>query len=407
MLLALLVPMVGTAQTPGFTDTRVVAVPQPIALAFTPDGRMLVTSKGGRLYVLPPDESQPTVAINLSARICDNKERGLLGVAVDPDFGTGNNRRIYLYYTFKDGTNCPESEPTKRNPVNRVSAFTLRADNTVAPSSEQVLIDNIPSPNGNHNGGDLHFGPDETLYVSVGDGGCDLRRPTRCQPLNRNAREPHLLLGKILRITRNGGIPADNPFTEQGTARCNKTGRTEPGTICQEIYATGLRNPFRFAFDPNADGTRFFINDVGWQTWEEIDEGAAGANYGWNLREGPCPRGEAGIDCAAAPDGLTDPISAYRHTTDCQSITGGAFVPADAGWPSAYDGAYLYADFVCDTIFSLTPGGDDAEFRPSTGKPVHLTFGPRQGGQALYYTAFATDGSGEVRVISYTGSGGA
>ncbi len=144
LLLALLAPAVGTAQTAGFTDERVASVPLPIALAFTPDGRMLVTSKGGKLYVLPPDAAQPKVALNLSARICDNKERGLLGVAVDPSFAT--NDRIYLYYTFKDGTACPEDEPTKRNPVNRVSAFMLRADNTVALSSEKVLIDNIPSP---------------------------------------------------------------------------------------------------------------------------------------------------------------------------------------------------------------------------------------------------------------------
>ena len=135
---------------------------------------------------------------------------------------------------------------------------------TIDPSSEEVLIDNIPSPTGNHNSGDLSFGKDGYLYVSVGDGQCDyarrlgLPRPITMPPVIRTS-----FLGKVLRITRSGDIPATNPYTGTDSARCNLTGRTEVGKKCQETFASGLRNPFRFAFDPDASGTRFFINDVG------------------------------------------------------------------------------------------------------------------------------------------------
>ena len=118
----------------------------------------------------------------------------------------------------------------------------------------------------------------------------------------------------MLRVTTSGGIPPDNPFQGANSARCNATGRSPAGTICQETYAWGLRNPFRLAFDPNAAGTRFFINDVGQNTWEEIDDGKAGADYGWNVREGHCATNST-TDCGAPPAGMTNPIFDYgaRH----------------------------------------------------------------------------------------------
>ncbi len=140
--------------------------------------------------------------------------------------------------------------------MNRVSRFTLGEDDRIDPSSELILIDGIPSPGGNHNGGDLAFGKDNHLYVSVGDGGCDYTGDSGCAGSNDAARDRHVLLGKVLRVTASGGIPSDNPFQGAGTARCNLTGRTEAGTLCQETYAWGLRNPFRLGFDPNAAATR-------------------------------------------------------------------------------------------------------------------------------------------------------
>ena len=373
----------------GFEDQPVASVDAPTALAFTPDDRILVTEKRGILWVVETDERVEPAALDLSADICANFERGLLGVAVDPAFGVNNNY-IYLYYTFKKSGECPKN--TGGTPVNRVSRFEL-VDNSVAAASEEILLDNIPSPNGNHNGGDLQFGKDGNLYVSVGDGGCDLRDRSRCQGENRNARLPHFLLGKILRITTTGGIPAGNPYAGRGK-RCAMTGRTTRGDQCRETFASGLRNPFRIAFNQNAAGTVFRINDVGGQAWEEINAGKAGADYGWNLREGRCKVGSF-RECGKPPRGLTNPIFSYSHRNGlgCGSITGGAFVP-DNAWPAAYDGAYLFADFVCDRIFSLKPGAraglQGKEFASDLGSPTAMALNPSD--QGLYYLTFKNGG---------------
>jgi len=225
----------------GFSDELVTGVGAPTALAFTPDGRMLITTQPGTLRVLQNGLLVATPAVDLAARLCSNSERGLLGVAVDPSFAT--NGYVFLYYSFDRAGNCGTGT------VNRVSRFVMTG-NTLA--SEVVLVDNIPSPAGNHNAGDLNFGKDGMLYVSVGDGGCDYPggTPSGCAGSNDASRNRHSLVGKILRIDRDGDIPADNPFTGSGTARCN-TGNASPGQICQETFAWGLRNPFRIAFDPN------------------------------------------------------------------------------------------------------------------------------------------------------------
>lgn len=373
----------------GFTDSFVAAVPAPTALSFAPDGRMLVTTQGGTLYVAQPP-GEPVPALDLSARVCSASERGLLGVAVDPGFAS--NRFIYLYYTASVSGTC----------VNRTSRFTLNALNLVDPASELILVDNIPSPAGNHNGGDLQFGKDGYLYISVGDGGCDYAG-SGCGGANDAARDEHVLLGKILRITGDGGIPETNPFQGPDSVRCNVAGRTDPGKRCQETFAWGLRNPFRIAFDPNAAGTRFYINDVGQNTWEEIDEGQAGADYGWNLREGFCATGST-TDCGPPPAGTTNPIFAYGRSDGCGSITGGAFAPTGL-WPAPYDGAYFFADYVCGKIFRLVPLADGTfsrvDFASGLGgsSAVAMTFGPSGSTQALYYTTYA--GGGQIRKISY------
>ena len=377
---------------PGFADSLVAAVASPTAVAFTPDGRILVTTQPGRLRVVAGGSLLPTPALDLSARACTTSERGLLGVAVDPAFAS--NRSIYLFYTANAGAQC----------VNRVSRFTLGNDNVVSPGSEVVLLDGMPSPAGNHNGGDVQFGKDGYLYASVGDGGCDYAGNSGCAGANDAARDEHVLVGKIIRITPEGGIPPANPYTGPGTARCNVTGRTSPGLRCQETFAWGLRNPFRIAFDPNAEGTRFFVNDVGEGTWEEINLGEARADYGWNLREGPCAIHSI-HDCGFAA-GMTNPIYAYTRATGCASITGGAFVPVGV-WPVEYDGDYLFADFVCGKIFRLEPtgGGGYAATEFATGlgvaSAVAMTFGPSGSTQALYYTTYA--GGGQVRKIEFTG----
>lgn len=389
-------------------DALVTNIGGPTAIAFTPDGRLLITTQSGQLRVHQDGTLLATPAIDLSSRLCANGERGLLGVAVDPEFMS--NRFIYLYYTFNKFATCPAGQPTNpNNPVNRVSRLILGNDNIVIQGSEVVLIDNILSPNSNHNGGDLQFGKDGFLYVSVGDGGADYAGDSGAGGANDAARDKHVLIGKILRITRDGAIPPTNPFQGANSARCGATGMTTPGNQCQETFASGLRNPFRMAFDPNAAGTRFFINDVGEGAWEEIDEGIAGADYGWNVREGPCANGST-TNCGPPPAGLTNPVFFYQHG-DCNaggvrgnSITGGAFIP-NGVWPSQYNGGYLFGEFICGKIFLLTPNGSGgftaSEFVTGlgSGSAVTMIFGPFQGTQALYYTTFA--GGGQVRRISF------
>ena len=146
---------------PGFTDELVASVGSPTALAFTPDGRLLITTQPGRLFVYQNGGLVSTAILDLSSVTCSNSERGMLGVTVDPNFTTPNNNFIYVYYTFNRAGTC----------VNRVSRFVLSASNVA--SNEFILIDNIPSTAGNHNAGDVQFGKDGYLYVSVGDGGCD------------------------------------------------------------------------------------------------------------------------------------------------------------------------------------------------------------------------------------------
>lgn len=352
---------------PGFTDTLVTNVDAPTALAFTPDGRMLITNQQGQLRVYENDRLLPTPALDISGRVCANSERGLLGVAVDREFAA--NRYVYLYYTANTNGRC----------VNRISRFVL-GDNNVA-TSERILINNMYSGT-NHNAGDVKVGKDGLIYATIGDGG----RP-------RDARNKSILLGKVLRVARDGSIPASNPYRGSGTTRCNVTGQASPSVKCQEIFASGLRNPFRMGFDPNYASTRFFVNDVGQTKWEEVDLGRAGADYGWDLREGPCAKDSYTIGCGAAPAGLTNPIYAYKHSTDCSSITGGVVLP-NGSWPGAVNSSYLFGDFVCGRIFKLTQ--TSTGFKPSTfaynmegGGPVAMAFGP---GNALYYTTYAGGG---------------
>lgn len=382
----------------GFEDKVVTSADGATALDFTPDGRLLITDKSGQLRVYKDGTLLSTPALNISSRVCSNSERGMLGVVVDPDFA--NNHYIYLYYTYNKYNVCPTQQPSNtKNPVNRVSRFEMSGD-TIDPATEKVLIDNIPSPNGNHNGGDVHFGKDGYLYASVGDGGCDYAQPSNCQYNNDATRDPNILLGKVLRITRDGGIPDTNPYRGANSARCNVTGRTAAGDFCQETFAMGFRNPFRVAFDPDAPGTSFRINDVGGASWEEIDQGKAGADYGWNLCEGTHdnPYRAGSVNCSAAP--LTPPIYQYSHSGGCSSITGGAFVP-DGVWPAAYDDVYLFGDYVCGNIFAISPGGGSVFAGGlAGGGPISMTFGPYRGGQALYYTTYA--GGGQVHRIVYS-----
>lgn len=177
---------------PQFDDQPVTSLGAPTAFAFVSSNRMLITTKTGTLRVYEDGMLLPTAALNLSSVVCADSERGLLGVAVDPQFTS--NRFIYLYYTFKKFGVCEAN--TANSPVNRVSQFVLPASNVIDPLTETVLVDNMPSPNGNHNAGDIQFGKDDFLYVAIGDGGCDYAGDSGCGPANDAARDPHVLTGR-------------------------------------------------------------------------------------------------------------------------------------------------------------------------------------------------------------------
>jgi glucose/arabinose dehydrogenase len=374
-----------SAAPAGLTDTTLPApasnpLSSPTAIAPILDsGRALVLEKGGAVRVLQSDGTLlSSDALTLS--VCTDSEEGLLGVAVDPGFAS--NGFVYLYYTRNAG-NCGSSSGR----FNRVSRFKMTGD-TIEPASEVVLLDNMNIPAGNHNGGDLHIGNDGDLYVSVGDGGTNPRGSG-----SSAAQDLSLLNGKILRITTTGAVPPDNPFVGAPEARsCATAGISAPTTAkCTEIYDYGLRNPFRFAFDPNTSAPRFYINDVGQSTWEEVDAGGSGLNYGWDSREGFCNMGSS-TACPPTPAGFTDPLTVYNHSSGCSFITAGAFIP-NGIWAPAYDGGYLFADGGCGKIFLMTSAGTveyGDPFAQTSGVITDMTFLTQQGRTALYYVTNAT-----------------
>ncbi len=245
----------------GFTETTIASgLANPTAMAFAPDGRLFVCKQTGQLRVIENNQLLATPFVSLTVN--SSGERGLLGVAFDPNFTV--NQFVYLYYTA--------TSPTIHN---RVSRFT--ANGNVAVGGETVLLDLPTLSATNHNGGAMHFGLDGKLYIAVGDNANGANSQSLTTPL-----------GKMLRINTDGTIPSNNPFFTQTTG------------INRAIWALGLRNPFTFSFQPTSG--RMFINDVGQNTWEEINDGIAGANYGWPTTEGPTTN-----------PSFRSPVYAYQH----------------------------------------------------------------------------------------------
>ncbi len=326
----------------GFNASLVASgISSPTAMSFAPDGRLFVCQQSGELRVV--EQGLLLTAPFLTVPTDTTGERGLLGVAFPPGFAT--NQFVYVYYTVP-GT----------PPHNRVSRFTAAGD-IVVPGSELVILDLDGLGAENHNGGAIHFGLDGKLYVAVGDNA----QAARAQFLEN-------LFGKILRLNPDGTAPADNPFYQTATG------------INRAIWALGLRNPFTFAFQPGTG--RMFINDVGEITWEEINEGAPGANFGWPLQEG--------IAEPSAP--YVNPLHAYEHAGGSGCITGGTFYnPTDSQFPAEFVGRYFFADFTKGWIHFLDPAASNSVsgFASGISCPVDLATGPDG---ALYVLA-RTDGS--------------
>src|SRR5437762_10732310 len=279
---------------PGFIETQVGSnlSGTPTAMAFAPDGRLFVCLQGGQVRVIKNGSLLSAPFLNIT--VDSAGERGLLGIAFDPNFAT--NKYVYIYHTV------PGSPPH-----NRVSRYTAAGD-TAAPGSEVIILelDNLSSAT-NHNGGAIHFGPDGKLYIGVGE-----------NANGANAQSLSNLLGKMLRINADGTIPPDNPFYNTATGN-NRA-----------IWALGLRNPFTFAFQPGT--TRLFINDVGQSTYEEINDGIAGSNYGWPITEGP-----------TSNSAFRGPIYFYGHGAGCAIVGATFYNPPVPQFPSSYTGKYFFA----------------------------------------------------------------
>jgi glucose/arabinose dehydrogenase len=337
----------------GFAESQVATgLSSPTAMAIAPDGRIFVCQQNGRLRVIKNGALLPTPFLIVT--VDAQGERGLLGVAFDPNFAV--NQFVYVYYTA--------TTPTIHN---RVSRFVADGDVAVAGSETVILELETLSGATNHNGGAIHFAADGKLHIAVGDNANSANAQTLA---NR--------LGKMLRINPDGSIPTDNPFYTTATGN-NRA-----------IWALGLRNPFNFAVQPGTG--RIFINDVGQNTWEEINDGIAGSNYGWPNTEGE-----------TSNPAFRSPLFAYGHgsgaTTGC-AITGAAFYnPPVVQFPAAYVGDYFFADYCSGWIRRYDPATDSVTaFATGISNPVDLKVGADG---SLYYLSIS---AGALFRVRYTAS---
>ncbi len=353
-------PSPAVTPVPPWTTVRLEKVAtgftQPTYLTHAGDGsgRLFVVEKPGRVWIVENGTRRPEPFLDIRDRVrARESERGLLSIAFHPDYE--HNGRFFVDYTDRDGNTV-------------VSEFTVSSDPYQAdPNSERVLL-YIKQPAANHNGGQLQFGPDGYLYIGMGDGG-------RAGDPWGNAQNLGVLLGKLLRIDVDAGepygIPPDNPFVSSREGR-------------PEIWAYGLRNPWRFSFD-RASGD-LYIADVGQNKWEEVDVAWApdpgGQNYGWDIMEGfHCFEPAEGCD----PTGLTPPVLEYGHDLGC-SITGG-YVYRGQKYRDL-QGTYFFSDYCTGRLWGMRPldgGWQWAEFL-ATG---------------LNVSTFGEDEEGEIYVLDY------
>ena len=345
----------------GFTDTPVASgLVAPSSLAIAGDGRIFVAEQGGAVRVVKNGALLPTPFIQLTVKSGPATEEGLAGVTLDPGFATNN--RLYFYYTVPASGSVPSH--------NRLSRYTASGDVAVS-SSQKILLDVPGQSSATNNGGGIHFGTDGKLYVAVGDHG-----------VGSNGQSMATIDGKLLRINSDGTTPQDNPFVATTTG------------LPRKIWALGLRNPSRFGVQPVTG--RILVNDVG-PTWEEINLGVSGANYGWNLAEGP-----------TNDPSFRSPLFAYPYQDPPDSLTGCAIAggtfynPSTVQFPSSYVGKYFFGDRCSGWIRILDPAtGTASDFATGVGQPVDLQVG---NDGALYYLDRS---AGSVRRIAYAASGNA
>ena len=331
-------------------------------LAVSPPGdteRLFIVEQDGLIKILRDGVVLPTPFLDVTSLTSQNSERGLLGLAFHPDYDS--NGWFFINYTNNSGNT-------------RVDRVTVSANPDIADANSRVNILSQNQPFSNHNGGCIEFGSDGYLYIGLGDGG------SGGDPGNRS-QNPQRLLGKMLRIDVDNGlpytIPADNPFVG------------DPNTL-DEIWSLGLRNPWRFSFDRVTGDC--WIADVGQNQWEEIDfeaAGVGGLNYGWRLKEGThCFNPSNNCD----PNGITtDPVFEYSHGGSpfrC-SITGGYVYRGER--MATMQGRYFYADYCSGQVWS---------FRFNGSSVSDLVDHSSEFGTVPNITSFGQDGAGEIYVVS-------
>ena len=331
---------------------------RPTYLTHAYDNRLFVVEQAGVVRIIENGVLLEAPFLNIRDRVNALAfERGLLSAAFHPKYG--QNGEFYVNYTDLEGATV-------------VSRFQVRPDNPneADPASEAILL-TIVQPYANHNGGQLQFGPDGYLYVGMGDGG------SAGDPQN-NGQNPETLLGSLLRLDVDGAdpyeVPADNPFLLSGAG-------------LPEIWATGLRNPWRYSFD--RDSGDLYIADVGQGAWEEINYqpagSAGGQNYGWNVLEGThC---YIGGECQTA--GMTMPVAEYSHIEGGCSVSGG-YVYRGQRFP-ALGGNYFLGDYCSGTIWSL--------FHEASGSWLLSLVLDTE----LNISSFGEDVNGELYVLDHTG----
>ena len=342
-------------------ESIITGLDSPVAITNAGDGsgRLFITLLGGQVLIFDGQQVAAAPFLDIGSLISTGGERGLFSVAFHPDYA--NNGFFFVNYTDINGDTV-------------VARYSVSADPDIADSGTASILLAVAQPFSNHNGGQLQFGPDGFLYIGMGDGG------SGGDPLD-NAQNLGTLLGKILRIDVDGGppygIPADNPYVGDPAARA-------------EIWASGLRNPWRFSFDRLTGD--LFIADVGQNNWEEVNYQAAGStggeNYGWRLMEASaCFNPPANCNIG----GLVLPILEYDHSLGC-SITGGYRYGGNEN--PGLSGIYFYGDFCSGRIWGAAPDGTGAwrtEEILDTGLAI-TAFGEDENGE-LYLAHFsAVDG---------------
>lgn len=348
--------------------------------------RWYVVEQAGRVRVFNnvASPAAPTNFIDITTRVGSGGEKGLLGMAFHPDFPT--DPRVYLSYTTPAPT------------VSRISEFRVPSGGTALdPASEKILL-SVSQPQDNHNGGNIAFGPDGNLYIGFGDGGSgnDPHGPIG------NSQNLQIVLGKMLRIDVGGPaatdytIPSTNPFAGTG-GRC--TSGTTASAQCAEIYALGLRNPWRWSFDRGTD--ELWVGDVGQSALEEIDRIQRGGNYGWRCREGTQITSN---DCSGVTGPFLPPIAQYGRSAGF-SVTGG-YVYRGTAMPS-FVGRYFFADYGTGRIWDI-PSSSAPTVTVTSAQGLSTTLGISSFGEGVDGELYVVDlnGGGLYKIVQGTGGSG-